>query len=33
MTKGERFIRGVLVAAPLSVACWATILVPILVVT
>lgn len=33
MTKGARFMRGVLVAAPISVACWATIIIPIIVVS
>ena len=30
MPKGARFMRGVLLAAPISAVCWATILVPLL---
>lgn len=30
MPKGTRFMRGILLAAPISVVCWATILVPLL---
>ncbi len=30
MANGANFMRGVLVAVPLSAVCWATILVPIL---
>jgi hypothetical protein len=30
MVKGARFMRGVLVAAPISAVCWATILIPII---
>jgi hypothetical protein len=33
MTKGARFIRGLLVAAPISAACWATIIIPIIAVS
>ena len=29
MAKGTRFMRGVLLAAPISAVCWATILVPL----
>lgn len=32
MANGAKFMRGVLLAAPISALCWATILVPILVV-
>jgi hypothetical protein len=33
MASGAKFMRGLLVAAPVSAVCWATILVPILAIT
>ena len=30
MPRGTKFMRGVLLATPISAVCWATILVPIL---